>query len=334
MKKRMLALLAMVTVVLTGCGGAKGSETAAYDSAQSIAVENGSWDGGFGDYDMEMSEETADATVSDSGQQYEQKLIRTFNYNFETLEFDASMAYVEQKVAEYGGYIESSETSGNTNRYASLTIRIPEKNYQKFINDAGEIGEIIYKSSSSEDITLSYYDTTARLESLNTQHERLLELLANAGSLDDIVTLESQLADVEYEINRYTTMLLVYDNKVDYVTFNFSIREVHQIQAVEDDSFWTQIKKGLSGNTATVIEGLMDFAIFLITGIPFFLVIGVVVLIVVLIVKKVKKNAAKKTQKRMEQMRSAYPNHQVPPYVPAQPMQQADSQKGTENQQK
>lgn len=319
MKKRLFTLMLVTTLAMTGCGssskGIANSINDGFMAADSVASE--AWDGGFNDYDYESSREesTVETSSSDVGQQYEQKLIRTYNYSFQTLEFDASMAYVEQQVAIYGGYIESSETSGSSSRYADLTIRIPEKKRDAFLNEVGEIGEIIYKSSSSEDITISYYDATARLESLNTQHERLLELLAQSSSLSDIVELEAHLADVEYEINRYTTMLRVYDNKVDYVTINFSIREVQQIQVVEDDTFWTQIKKGFTSNTSSVINGLMNFVIFLVTGIPYFIVIGVIVAIAIFVIKKIKKAAEKNATKRREQMNTYMQGNHVPPFV-------------------
>jgi hypothetical protein len=309
MKKGYLALAAVAALALPGCGGTAVSDettsaVASYDTAES-------WDGGFSDYEVEESAGTSDLAASDvsasaqvssdgSSEQYEQKLVRTYTYNFETLEFDASMAYVEQKVAEYGGYIEASESSGSRNRYATLTIRIPQEKRDAFLNETGEIGEIIYQSSSSENISTSYYDTKSRLASLNTQHERLLELLAEAQSLDDVFALNSQLADVEYDIDRYTTMLRVYDNKVDYVTINFTIREVQQIQAAEDDTFWTQIQKGFTSNTADVINGLMSVVLFLVTGIPYFLVLGVLVLVIVLIVRRIRKAVAARKHRTEE----------------------------------
>lgn len=329
MKRKAMLLFVVAALALTGCGNGASTESSAYNKA---ADSFDSWSEGFDGY--ETSEDGMAETGQEASGQYEQKLIRTYSYTFETLEFDSSMQFIDQKVSEYGGYIESSETSGSTNRRAYLTIRIPEQKCDAFLNEAGSIGEIIYKSSSSEDITLNYYDTTAKLESLNTQRERLLELLENAASLDDVVSLEQHLSDVEYEINRYTTMLKVYDNKVDYVTISFTVNEVQQIQVVEDDSFLTQIRKGLAGNTSAVINGLMDFVIFLITGIPYFIIIGIVVAIVAWIVKKVKKSKAKK---RAAQPYNAGAGYYMPPYgMPqggATPQQTAAPQGGATPQQ-
>lgn len=331
MKRKAMLLFVVAALALSGCGSGSSTESSAYNKA---ADTSDIWSEGFDGY------ETADDGMTDAGAvasgQYEQKLIRTYSYTFETLKFDFSMQFIDQKVSEYGGYIESSETSGSTNRHAYLTIRIPEQKCDAFLNEAGSIGEIIYKSSSSEDITLNYYDTTAKLESLNTQRERLLELLENAASLEDVVSLEQHLSDVEYEINRYTTMLKVYDNKVDYVTISFTVDEVQQIQVVEDDSFLTQIRKGLAGNTSAVINGLMDFVIFLITGIPYFIIIVIVVAIVICIVKKVKKSKAKKRTAQPYNAGTGYymPAYGMPqggatPQQPTTPLEGAASQQAT-----
>ena len=73
---------------------------------------------------------------------------------------------------------------------------------------------------------------------------------------------------------------------------------------VEDDSFWTQIRKGFTSNTSAVINGLMNFVIFLITGIPYFIIIGIIVFIVVLIVKKAKKSRKKKEEENSDRFRN------------------------------
>lgn len=303
MKKSMWIVVLAASLCLTGCGAGTDKFSSAADSVTNNMATD-SWDEGFLEYEVAddaVEEETA-STTQESSQEYSQKLIRTYRYSFETLDFDKSISFIEKKVSEYDGYIENSETSGSSHRYASLMLRIPQERADAFLSEVGSIGEIIYKSSSSEDITLNYYDTAAKLESLHTQHDRLLELLEQAASLEDIVVLETKLTDVEYEIDRYATMLRVYDNKVDYVTIHMDINEVTQIQVVEDDSVWTQIKKGLAQNTMDVIDGFVGFFILIVTGIPYFIVLGVFVLAVVLVIKKVRKARKNKEEQEVKEI--------------------------------
>lgn len=298
MKKRILTLAMVAALVLTGCGGSEKNDYTEDINTVSTYETGQGFSSGYAE-DYKPAEETS---VTGEGQEYSQKLVRTYYYSFETTEFDSSVSYINGMVAEYGGYIESSESSGSSRRYAVFSLRIPEAEADSFLSEVGSIGTITYQSSSSEDITLEYYDATARLESLNAQHERLLELMEQAASLDDIVELETSLADVEYEINSYNTMLQVYDNLVDYVTIHMDLNEVEQIQVVEEDNIWTQIKKGFSSNTYAVINGLLNLFVILVSGIPYLIVLGVIVLLIYLICKKIGKSHKRKAEKRAQQI--------------------------------
>ena len=179
-----------------------------------------------------------------------------------------------------------------------MKIRIPEKKAEVFLKDAGQIGEVIQKSESTEDITLNYYDAKARLDSLKTQHARLLELLEKAESLEDVVALESHLSEVEYQIDSYASNLKVNDNLVDYVTITINLEEVTQIQVVEEDGFLKKIGKGFWRNTEDVLDGILSFIIFMITAIPYFIVLGIIAGVVCVVVRIFKKRKAKKTDKK------------------------------------
>ena len=64
---------------------------------------------------------------------------------------------------------------------------------------------VTYESTGTEDITASYFDTESRLEIYQTQRERVLALLEEADTMEDILTLETELARLNYEIDALTT---------------------------------------------------------------------------------------------------------------------------------
>lgn len=306
-KKRVLLLITSMVFILGACGQSSYNKEMAATTAESAAMDSGfSYDEYEESYDADMSEEAAEGGVEDdsiaqesAASEYMQKLIKNYSFSFETTEFDNSMNFIREQVTKYQGYIENSDTYGSSRKSANMTIRIPEKQAEAFLNETGKIGEMIQKSESSEDITLKYYDTKARLESLQTQHERLLELLEKAESLEDVVALETHLSEVEYQIDSYGSQLKVYDNLVNYVTISINLEEVSQIQVVEDDGFLTQIKKGLSRNTADVLDSLVAFAIFIITAIPYLIVFGIIGGIIYAVIRRIHKK--RKNKKKEEQ---------------------------------
>ena len=126
------------------------------------------------------------------------KIIRNAYLSIETKEFDQSIALLEQKVEEYGGFVESSSVEGNTyssssRRNASYQLRIPAGNFSAFLNDTGGIGNVYNKTVESNEITDQYFDTQARLESLRMQEERLLEILSKAEELTAVIELEQEI---------------------------------------------------------------------------------------------------------------------------------------------
>lgn len=287
MKKKLLALIFTFSMAFSfvGCSASmpSGNEAAPDISyGEGFAGENAAQD------NTVIKDETA------SGENYSQKLIKKYNMTFETTEYDKSFSFVKRSVEDNQGYIENLQTYGSTSyRSSSFVIRVPEAQAQAFLNSVGEIGELVSQSESAKDVTLEYYDTASKIESLKVQRERLLELLEQAETLSDIITIEDKLEEVESEINEYGTRLKVYDNLVNYVTVNIEIREVETISIVEEDSFLTQIKKGFLSNLNGVISVMKGLVFFLISWIPTFILIGIIVVIIVCVIKKRRKHNRK-----------------------------------------
>ena len=90
-------------------------------------------------------------------------------------------------VSEMGGFVESSSSSGGSDasgnyssKYAYLTIRVPSDKLTGFMGSLNDCGTITSQNLSSENISLEYADTEARREALQTEYDRLLELMAQA----------------------------------------------------------------------------------------------------------------------------------------------------------
>ena len=88
------------------------------------------------------------------------------------------------------------------------------------------VSNITYRQENVEDVTLDYVDVESRKKMLETEQQRLLELLETAESLDDILTIESRLTEVQYELDSKESQLRTYDNQIDYSTVYLDINEV------------------------------------------------------------------------------------------------------------
>ncbi|NBK92419.1 DUF4349 domain-containing protein [bacterium 1XD21-13] len=314
---RRIALLAAGILILSGCGGRKYAdmaETSAPAEAPAMSQESyNSYDGGYYSdtaMDTEIAEEApaeeyyetyeteegsgiSSTAGIDSITSTSQKLIKTVSMTMETKEFDPLMENIRGKVEELGGYIESSEVSGSSyysvyeSRYAWMTLRIPSGKLDGFVTIVSELGNVVNKSESVQDITLQYVDVESHKKALETEQNRLLELLEKAESMEDIITIESRLSEVRYELQSYGSTLRTFDNQVSYSTVELNIREVERVApVVEELTFFQEIQYRLSDNFYDIGQDLRSFAIWFISSLPYLVIWAVIIMVAVLLVRK------------------------------------------------
>ena len=307
--KKLLALLlalVMAAAVLTACGAAS-KETAAMDNGYYVE-------------EAPMAEAPAEAWVEEEYVSDEsgissasgstpalpegQKIITTLNITAQTEDMDPLLEQINGKIAQLGGYMEAQEiyngsSYSNSYRYrnAYLTIRIPAKDLDSFVAMVKENANVVRQSISTENVTLTYVGVQSRITALETERERLLELLAKAESMEDLLQIESRLTDVQTELEEYTSRLRVLDNKIDYSTIHLDLEEVREYTPIEDEpkTVWQRIGSGLSQNLKDIGKGAVNFFVWLIVAIPYLLIIGGIAVVVILIIRK----ATKKKKKQM-----------------------------------
>lgn len=315
MKKKnygILSLVFAVLMLLAGCGASsKSADMAATESVAYNSSATAEYKEEAAEYDM------ADDTVVEEGMavaagagvesptqgsKSNRKLIKRQYITMETKEFDTLTQFIQDKVNAAGGYIEYSSVSGSSyrydsTRYANYTIRVPVTELDGFVSAVKEAGNVTDFSESVEDITLSYVDTESRIAALKTEQETLMEMLDQAGDLDTLLAIQSRLTEVRYQLESYESQLRVYDNDIDYSTVNVDIYEVERETKVVDDSFGSRLKERLSANFYGLGQSLESFAIFVIGGIPYWIILALAVIVVVLIIKLIRRRARKKDER-------------------------------------
>lgn len=255
----------------------------------------------------DLSSENAAITEDDieSGEassSKERKLIRTVDVSLQTTDFDELLSDIEKRTTDLNGYIESSSVDGsgydeNGLRYASYTIRIPSQSLDEFLDTSFTNGVVTSRNENIEDVTLTYTDLEARVNTLEVERDRLMELLSEAENVDAIIALETRLSEIRYQLESIESSLRVYDNQVDYSTVYIYIDEVRVTDAAVSDSFGARIISGFQRNFLRLIDTITDLVIWFITNLPaIILIIAVVFVIYKIIARFILKRGKKKNK--------------------------------------
>ena len=275
--KKFVIILACILLVGCGSGSPAKSDYVAQAPMEAESSYNTTSAMASGAYEEVGYEEDIDREM----EARESKLIYEANVSIETKEFEATIEKLNQKIKDCGGYIINESTSNYSRRSSSLTIRIPQENFDKFMNDSNELGNVTYSNTRAEDVTDYYYDTEARLHNYELQEQRLLELLEMAESLEDIMAIEARLSEVRYQIEIYTGQMKSLDKRVTYSTIYMDVNEVVSYQKVTFGSRFVEACKDTWRNALDFVEEVIISLVYLFP----FILIG---LALIFILKKVK----------------------------------------------
>ena len=303
------ALLMALTLVFCGCGGSSVAYKTAASSAPAASAPMAAPmapmpAGKYDSFDMEAAEieemgiVTTASNSSGAALPADRKIVKHSNMELETKDFDTAFAAIMEVVSKSGGYVESQSVSGQSIRYnddyyersASINARIPAAKLDEVTGSIGGICNITSHWEGIDDITDTYFDTDARLKSLELQEERLLDILSKAEKLEDIITLEAKLSDVRYEIESLTARIRRMDSQVAYSYLNMNLREVVEYKQVSaaPKSFGERISDAFARSGKKLENFFEDTVIFIIEDFPLMLIhIVIFAAVVVILVKAV-----------------------------------------------
>lgn len=243
-------------------------------------------------FDMDSDEgfKGTGSVTTDQSQTSDRKIIKTANMSAETKNFDEFLSIVEGYLSEKGGYIENKETNNNTDfsgRKCYLTIRIPEAELDGLMKKIGENATVTYENIRANDVTDSYNDNERQIKVLETEQERLLELLKKAESLDDILEIESRLTIIRYELSTYEQQIEEYDDSVSYSNLSLNVSEVERETVAKDDSFFTKVSEGFMTSISDIGHGFTDIAVGFLSITPYLVLIAVILLVAYFVVKAI-----------------------------------------------
>ena len=287
MKKLISLVLAVLLIsALFGCA-AKESVNGSYDMAPGAPSGGGSKDEADDSYeDGGLKPTTPSGTTNPADTA--RKRIQYVTVDLETLEFENTVGALKARTETVGGYIESSRETGRSlygtgTRQAQLVLRIPTDKLETFEGGIDELGSVLSRYTTTDDVTDKYFDAEARLASLETQRDRYMELLEKADDMEYIIRLTDALTDVIYQIELYTGTLNKYDSLIEYSTVTVNVSEA------------------FIGSIDAFVDMCETLTIGLATALPFLILPAAVVIIIVVAARR----RAKKRRREYAAMMAA-----------------------------
>lgn len=278
-----------------------------YQKDQSQATESGN-QAETGNQAENSDQELVDGTTDANGNKIklvEEKLVYRCQLDIETKNYAEDKENLLKLISEYEGIIQNSnEYDSDDYWYSSdhvktrgtktlnLQVRIPSEKYKEFVGTVGTIGKVKRNSQQVDNISYDYYNTQADIEQLKIQEQRLLEMMEQAYTIEDMITVEDRLSEVQNELSKLQTKLVGLDTDVAYSYVDIELEEVFEYSAteVEKPGFFKRLGKEIVEGFKAMIQIFEDIILFIVGAVPRLIPFAVFGFIVYKIVKVYRRN--------------------------------------------
>lgn len=260
-----------------------------YYAAQDSPAYSADYEKGMAPAPMPMARGVA-AEAEESAQTAQQKIIRTIRISSATRNFDEDYQTIKDALNLAGGRVESADVRTGTGglRTLYLSLRVPAEMLDTFAGQLKGLGHLQSFNESSEDVSEQYFDTQSRLKTQQAKMERLTALMEKALNVEDLVAIESAIADTQYLIDSYTGQLKGIDSRASEATLTMTLSEMSPLDTAEakEESIWKRIASGIVHMWGLLRGWAADAAVFLVAALPVIALIALAGLLIKMIIKR------------------------------------------------
>jgi|GEM_PF-1316910 len=251
-----LFVLCCLLAGLFGCANNEGKKELAKVALQkSVSVNDEK--AGYDVTTMRKASANSSATPQQTPVDIAKKIIKEGDISFETPNIAAARKAIHNSLQQLGGYIaeeNESNDSSDTRKVYVLKARIPEKNFDRFLEGVSSVAmKIDSKNIRSKDVTGDYIDYTAQLSNKKKLEDRYLELLKKGSKISDLLEIEDKITEIQTGIDETQGQLNYLLKQVAYSSLDITF---YAKPAIIDDghTFAAKLVGALSGGWNIVVE--------------------------------------------------------------------------------
>lgn len=261
--RRRAAAALLTALVLAGCSGG-GSDSAASSAGATAAVASAAVPAAApADSAAKATQQlTAKAAALEPRRQ-----VRTGDLSVRVADVVTAVARSRSLATAAGGYVGDERTltdpqpQGSATTSSSMTLRVPEAQLDRVMGQVAALGSVLSRATSATDVSGTYVDTQARLQTQRESVARVRALLAKATTIGQVVQVEGQLSGRTAELEALEARLANLDDQTTLATLKVSLTPppaaAAQPAPAQQATFWTGLRGGWDALGAGVAAALV-----------------------------------------------------------------------------
>jgi hypothetical protein len=156
-----------------------------------------------------------------------QSIIFTAGLTVQDRDVETAVSRATSIVAAAGGYVSAEHTSLSRNRsvrtMVSIQFKIPVGSYRATLAALGALGTKQSETQRAQDVTQAVADVNSRVVSAKAMIAQLRKLLARAGSVSGLLTVQDQISQEEASLEALQSQQRALASETTYATVSMLI---------------------------------------------------------------------------------------------------------------
>jgi hypothetical protein len=227
MRKIQLALLvAALAVTAAACSGGDDDSGGAEGDMGAAVTDIAAAEASGGDEAEPVAQRSGGGSLPSFGP----RVIQTASLSLSVPrnEFRQAVDRARNVALGLGGFVVSSSASQGTEGRlvaGTLVVRVPERSYAQAMERLSDLGRVEAREESGQDVSQELVDLGSRARHLEAVERQLLELLERADTVAAALAVQSQLNEVQLELEQARGRLRFLDDQVAFATISLDVRE-------------------------------------------------------------------------------------------------------------
>jgi hypothetical protein len=124
-----------------------------------------------------------------------------------------------------GGFVLSTRLKDERSGRGTLVLRVPSEKFESALAALDDLGDVLGRSVSGEDVGEEFVDLEARLRNFEAQEAVLLRLMDRAETVSDTIKVQRELTGIQLEVERIRGRLRFLEDQTSLGTVTLKLSE-------------------------------------------------------------------------------------------------------------
>lgn len=234
-RSSLVMVFVLLATILVACGDDESISSQFSGDESDAAVEEPAMD-----MAEDMPAADADYATDDSGRgetaaqidfaNVDRRVIRNGELHLMVTDVQSAARQARETVADRGGYEASSSAQALNEDEArtNISFEVPADSFDEImglLRESNYVVRVENESTSSQDVTEEFVDLESQLTNLEATESRFVELLDEAHTISDVLSVENEITRVRGEIERIKGRLNYLEQRTDYSRIHVTYEE-------------------------------------------------------------------------------------------------------------